>query len=152
MRKPLSILMLVAAVALLIVAAVRWRGSATHIAAMASQKNGLAAELDTTRAALYQASLRYQGFLKGRANIPDSLRAAEAGRSVEIGKTHRKTILALENSENRIVRQIGKLGDGIETARREQRRSTLPLLGGALVLGAAGAFLLALARARRVAP
>jgi len=151
MRKFLSNLMLIAAVALLIVAVVRWRGTAAQLATLAAQKSDLSTELDTTRAALYKASLRYQGFLKGRSNIPDSLRAAEAGRSVEAGKAHRKTIMSLEGDEERIVRQIKKLDRSAQATRAEQRRTALPLLVASLILAAAGGFLLSLARARRVA-
>lgn len=151
MRRRLSTLILLLAVATMVTAAVRWRGASGEIAARSAERAALQSEMDTTRTSLRKMSLRYQGFLKGASAVPDSIRLSTAGASMQQSNIYRKNITRLEGEERRLKTMMETIDVRVAEAVAARRRSVLPLAGLAALFLAAGAVLFATERARRVA-
>ncbi|MDH4036723.1 MAG: hypothetical protein OEX18_08585 [Candidatus Krumholzibacteria bacterium] len=149
-RKIASLVLLLAAVAA-IAGAIRWRSASAQIGALDRERNALQAQLDTTRSELRQTGLRYRGFLSGMESIPDSIRMAQAGATMQQTNLYRKAITTLEGEERRLARSIEKTGREIAAAQARRRSTALPLavVAGALLLTGGG--LLASVRPRRLA-
>lgn len=151
MRRRLALLFLLIAVAAVTVALVRWRGGSAEVAALAEGRAAMETELDTTRASLHKASLRFQGFQKGMDSVPDSVRMFAGGVIMQQSGMYRKNIVTLEADERRLEIAIRKQDARIAAAADTRRRTTLPFAILAALLTATGAVLFAADRARRVA-
>lgn len=151
MKKKLAFLCVLLAVAAVVVAAALWRGAGAEIAAQSVRRASLAAELDTTRTSLRKASLRFQGFQRGMDAVPDSVRLATAGATMQQSNVYRKNIERLEGEERRILTMLRKTEAQVAEITASRRRSALPLAVLAAIFSAAGAVLFAAERSRRVA-
>jgi hypothetical protein len=152
MRKWLSIILFAAALAALAAAAAQWQRGAAGLATLSERRAGLATDLDSTRARLYQTSLRYQGFQRGQAAVPDSIRRAQAKTVMDQAMAYRKAVFALETKEKELERSIRKLDTRAARDTTARRNAALPFVAAGVVLLAAAGVLFANARSRRVAP
>lgn len=152
MRRRLAILFFLLALAAAVAAAGRWRGSAGEMAALSAQRAALETELDTTRASLHKASLRFQAFRNSIDAVPDSVRMFGAGDIMQRQTVFLKKIVTLEGEERRIEIAIGRIATRYAEATGARRRVVLPLAALAVLLLGAGTVLFAAERARRLAP
>jgi hypothetical protein len=107
---------------------------------LTSAREARVAELESLKEKLGETNIKYRGFLESTSTIPDSLRAAEAGRSMKIQKEFHKKIYKMEMEERELKRLIRK----DERALAELyggMRSRLLVSGGLTVLFLVGAIM-----------
>jgi len=151
MLKKLASLLILLAVVATIAGGIRWRGAGTSIGALNRDRAGLQTQLDTTRTSLHRVSLRYRGFQQGMQSIPDSLRKAQAGESMNQDRIYRKTLMNLEGEERRLTIAIKKIDRKIDTVVAARRQAARPFAIAVTVLVVAAGVLFATGRRRRVA-
>ncbi len=152
MKRILTVIVITAAIASLIVAATRWQRGTAIVSALAAERVDLGVQRDSTQARHYKAALRYRAFWESSQTIPDSVRRHANDAIAQQDKIHRKTVIELERQRDELSRKIRKLESREADAKAARRRSTVPFAaaGGGLLV--AGLVVVVTGRARRVAP